>query len=239
MSRLERPQTTSNNPAAKFLQWKSEEKAFSYYNKETHENVKVELPLKFLFLEHYHTVKGWHDATTKGIVSNEVYALGKEELTVRTFGGLELGKGLYKDIKDKVKLSGGVYHRSVYVMLEDGSIANLQLKGAVVGGLKKENAVNKKDVDGYSEFYNQNNRLMDNQWIVVASFEDAKKGATKYSIPVFAMGETISDADDKNAMECAKTLQSYINTYTGAKQVENIDVHAHEEVLQESDGLDF
>jgi hypothetical protein len=236
MSRLERPTTASSNPATKFLQWKSEEKCFSYYDKESQTNVKVELPLKVLFLEHYHTVKGWHDATQKGIVSNEVYSISNEPMTVRTFGGLELASGLYKEIKDKAKLSGGVYHRSVYVMLEDGSIANLQLKGAVVGGLSKESSLTKTEVDGYSEFYKKSNRLLDNQWIEMKTVADAKKGATKYSIPVFEVGAAITGLDNDNANQCVALLQDYVNQYNGK---------AKEEVLQPvdadsgDDGLDF
>lgn len=214
MARLERPQTKSSNPANIFLQWKSEEKCFSYYSKSEEKNIKIELPLKFLFLEHYHTVKGWHDATQKGIVSNEVYAIGSEPMTVKTFGGLELASGLYKNIKDKTKLSGGVYHRSVYVMLEDGTIANLQLKGAVVGGLKKENSESKQDEDGYSEFYKKNNHLLDNQFIEIKSVKKAKKGATNYSIPSFEVGGQITPAENEMANVAAKELQEYMNVYT-------------------------
>jgi hypothetical protein len=217
MARLERPQTANANPSKKFLQWKSEKKNFAYWDKDKEENVTLELPLKFLFLEHYHTVKGWHGATDKGIVSNEVYALGSEPLKVRTFAGLEIAEGIYKDIKEKVNVSGGVYHRSVYVMLEDGTIANLQLKGAVVGGLKPEQSVNKILVDGYSEFYNKNKNLLDSQWIEVNSFEDAKKGATKYSIPVFSLGSAIDSETNDMANDCAKELQEYVNQYKGAK----------------------
>ena len=238
MSRLERPQTKSSNPATKFLTYKSETKNFQYWNKEKNANEYLDAPLRFLFLEHYHTVKGWHDATQKGIVSNEVYAIGSENLVVKTYGGLELGSGLYKDIKDKVKLSGGVYHRSIYVMLEDGSIANLQLKGAVVGGLAKENAISKKEVDGYSEFYKKNNRLLDNQWFGVTSFEDAKKGATKYSIPVFEIGGHLTDLDNENADKCVAILQAYVNEYKG-KKIEEITVTEEEDQSDEKDDLDF
>jgi hypothetical protein len=237
MSRLERPKGSSANPATKFLNYKSEKKHFEFWNKETEKNEILEAPLKFLFLEHYHTVKGWHDPTQKGIVSNEVYAIGSEPLNIRTFGGLELGTGLYKDIKDKVKLSGGVYHRSVYVMLEDGSIANLQLKGAVVGGLSKDNSTSKLDVDGYSEFYKKNNRLLDNQWFVVNSFADAKKGATKYSIPVFELGEHLTSIDNDNADLCAKTLQEFVNERNHSKAKEEEFVAPEAEV--EVDPLDY
>jgi hypothetical protein len=234
MSRLERPQATSLNPANKFFNWKSEEKLFTYWDKEKEQNVQVQLPLKVLFMEHYHTVKGWHGATDKGIVSNEVYGLSKDFLKVRTFGGLEIAEGLYKDIKDRVKLAGGVYYRSVYVMLENGSLANLQLKGAVLGGLKSEQSLSKKDVDGYSEFYNKNNRLLDNQWILIDEVAEAKKGATKYSIPVFKLGEVISREANDQANKCATALQDYVNQYLGKKNnTENLEVEIEE------DGLDF
>lgn len=238
MARLERPQTANANPSKKFLQWKSEKKHFAYWDKDKEENISLELPLKFLFLEHYHTVKGWHGATDKGIVANEVYALGSEPLKVRTFGGLEIAEGIYKDIKEKVNVSGGVYHRSVYVMLEDGTIANLQLKGAVVGGLKPEQAISKKLVDGYSEFYNKNKNLLDNQWIEVNSFEDAKKGATKYSIPVFSLGGAIDTESNDLANECAKDLQDYVNQYKGAK-TEVKEESTIDESTEDDDDLGF
>lgn len=241
MARLERPTQKSSNPATKFLQWKSEEKCFSYYSKEQEKNIKVELPLKFLFLEHYHTVKGWHDATQKGIVSNEVYAISSEPLTVKTFGGLELSNGLYKDIKDKTKLSGGVYYRSVYVMLEDGSIANLQLKGAVIGGLTKESSLTKAEVFGYSEFYKKNNHLLDNQWIEIKSVADAKKGATKFSIPIFEVGAVISSSDNEKANSAAKELQEYMDNYTSKKEpvLESASEKYAEGSPETEDGLEF
>lgn len=205
MSRLKRPTTESKNPATKFLSWRSNDKNFSYYDKDKGENIPVELPLKFLFLEHYHTVKGWNDASESGIYSNEVYSIGSEELTVKAFKGGDLGAGLYKNIKNDVKNNGGVYHRSIYVMLEDGSIANLSLKGSAVAS--------------YSEFYNDNNHLLDNQWIIVDDAIEGKKGSIKFSKPSFTIGDVITRAVDKKAVEAAQTLQSYMNDYT-SKEVE-------------------
>lgn len=237
MSRLERPVTASSNPATKFLEYKSERKCFSYYDREKKENVDFLQPLKFCFLEHYHVVKGWHDPTQKGIISNEVYAISKERIFVKTFGGLELGQGIYSEIKDKVKLSGGVYHRSIYVMLEDGLIANLQLKGAVIGGLTKESSLSKAEVNGYSEFYRQNNHLLDNQWFEVTDFADAKKGQTKFSIPIFKVGKHLTPAENNLANAAAKILQNYVNIYTG--KIEDIPVFEAEIVQPEDDGLAF
>jgi hypothetical protein len=237
MSRLERPTTTSKNPATKFLEWKSERKCFSFYNRETQVNEDLQLPLKFLFLEHYNVIKGWHDPTQTGIISNEVFLLSKEKLKVRTYKGLEIAEGYYSEIKDKVKLSGGVYHKSVYVMLPNGELANLQLKGAVIGGLSAEQSLTKLAVKGYSDFYQDNHRLLDNQWIEITDVSDAKKGATKYSIPNFKVGSHITDDENEKANECAKILQQYVNDYKGINVPENQVKETLE--VTETDGLDF
>ena len=121
-----------SNPSTKFLQWKSNEKCFEFYNKETQQKVSVPLPFKFLVLDEMHTVSGWNDASSSGIFSNEVKFISKEVMTVKPFKGNEIAKGLYKDIKEKIVSAGGHYVKSIYIMLEDGSLANLQLKGSAV-----------------------------------------------------------------------------------------------------------
>jgi len=125
MARISHQQESnkSSNPTTKYLEWKSNDKSFSFYDKSKGENVKVELPFKFIFLQHYHTVKGWSDASGSGIYSNEVYFIGSEPMSVKSFKGGVIAEGLYKDIKPSITNAGGKYHRSVYVMLEDGSLS--------------------------------------------------------------------------------------------------------------------
>jgi len=219
MARLERPTNETTNPTTKFLEWKSKEKCFSFYNKENKENVLVKLPLKVLFLEHYHTVKGWHDKSESGIYSNEVYSIGKEPLNVRAFKGGEVAEGLYKEIKDSVHKAGGKYHRSIYVMDAEGNILNLSLRGTAVAS--------------YSEFYKDNHHLLDNQFIEVNEALDGKKGSIKYSFPKFTVGEVISREVDNLANESAKVLQSYVNEYnhTEDKVQEAINNDAHLEAV--------
>mgnify|MGYP003126400918 FL=1 len=212
MARLNRPTTGSGTPVTKYLNWKSNDKAFSYYDKEKGENVKVELPLKFLFLEHYHTVKGWNDASESGIYSNEVYSIGKEELNVKAFKGGDIAKGLYKENREKIVNAGGVYHRSVYAMLPDGDLVNFQLKG--IG------------VKAYSDFYNDNNHLLDNRWIEINSAKEGKKGAVKFSSPEFTIGDNITKAEDKMANDCAGVLQSYMDSYFGRTESENVETES-------------
>lgn len=200
MARLERPTNQSSNPATKFLQWKSNDKCLSYYDKEKGENILVSLPFKFIFLEHYHTVKGWNDKSVSGIYSNEVFLIGQEPLTVKAFKGGEIASGLYSEIRTKVKDAGGVYHRSIYGMNEDGEIVNLQLKGSAVSS--------------YSDFFKENqNHIENDSWIEIASAKEGKKGAVKFTTPEFKLGEKTTPAQEKQISEAVSELQSYIKDY--------------------------
>ena len=180
------------------------DKKFSHYDKAAGENVSVELPLKFVFLQHYHTVKGWNDASQSGIWSNEVYYIGSEPMTVRAFKGGVIAEGIYKEIKPAITNAGGKYHRSVYVMLEDGSIANLSFKGAVV----RE----------WSDFMQTNGSLVDNQWIEINSAKDQKKGSIKYSTPEFTLGANLSKKDEAMADAAAAQLKGHLDQYFNKDQ---------------------
>lgn len=204
----------SSNPTTKYLAWKSTEKAFTYYDKAAGDNVKVDLPLKFVFLQHYHTVKGWNDSTQSGIYANEVFFIGKEPLTVRTFKGKEIANGFYKDIKADVNAAGGKYHRSVYVMLEDGSVANLSLKGAVV----KE----------WSDFMEASKNLIDNQWVTVETAKDEKKGSVKYSVPAFALGKPLTNEESNSADAAATALKTHMDNYFSSSK--DIEVEEEQEL---------
>lgn len=195
----------SRNPTARYVAWKSTTKMFTYYDKAVGENVEVPLPLKFVFLQHYHTVKGWNDATQTGIYANEVYYIGREELSVHTFKGKDIASGLYKDIKADVNAAGGKYHRSVYVMLEDGTVANVSLKGAVV--------------KSWSDFMEESKNLVDNQWITIGSSKDEKKGSVKYSVPVFTLGKPLNAEESNAADNAAALLKVHMDAYFGSRDV--------------------
>ena len=209
MARLQRPEQKSSNPATKFLEWKSNDKCFSYYDKEKGNNVLVPLPLKFMFLEHYHNVRGWSDSAQSGIYSNEVYAISNEEVHVKSFKGGTIAQGLYKEIKDSILKAGGKYHRSIYVVLEDGTLANIQLKGSGVAS--------------YSEFYKENSHLLDVKWIEVNQAKDGKKGSIKFSTPEFTIGDAISKESDKLAIDRAAELQEYMNNYMSKVDIVEAD----------------
>lgn len=229
MSRLDRPTQKSSNPATKFLQWKSNDKTFAYWDKSKEENVKVDLPLKLVFLEHYHTVKGWNDKSESGIFSNEVYAIGSEELTVKAFKGGEIASGFYKEIKPKVKDAGGVYHRSIYCMDENGEIVNLSIKGSAVSS--------------YSDFYNDNrNHIENDSWFVISGAKDGKKGSVKFSTPVFELGDKTTTKEEVLISDAVAKLQEYMSQYMDDqfKDRQKSAVNAYEVDAEDvSDELEF
>ena len=210
----------STNPATKFLEWKSNDKNFAYYDKTLKQNVPIPIPFKFQFLEHFHTVKGWHDASESGIYSNEVKFISKETLKVRAFKGGEVAEGLYSEIRGKIRDAGGKYFRSVYVIDESGDIVQLQLKGACVSA--------------YSDFMSENENRVEGAWIEVKTVSDHKKGATKYSTPDFTIGKAFTAAENSLANSKYLDIVSYFESKTEKVELEEAKPEAPEE-----DEIDF
>jgi hypothetical protein len=218
-----------SNPATKFLNWKSNDKQFSYYDKETETNVAVNLPFKFLVLDELASVKGWSDNLTGSIISNEVKFISKEVITAKCYHKnlkgekvtTEIARGLYKDIKEKVNSAGAKYHKSIYVMLEDGTMANIQLKGA--------------SVQKWGEFTQKTKQRLLDEWVVVDKAEDGKKGSVKFTTPSFKFLQSLTEAEALQADECFNILESYLKTYLSKSEplVNDIEVVEPEEVEDE------
>ena len=217
-------QTPQSNPATKFIDWKSNDKCFSYYDKETSSNIQIPLPFKFLVLDEMHCIKGWNDATQSAIFSNEVKFIGTETMVVKPFKGNEIAKGLYKDIKEKVKSAGGHYVKSIYIMLEDGTLANLQLKGS--------------SVQAWGEFTQKTRSRLADEWIEVKTAKDGKKGAVKFSIPEFTFLRSINDDEANQADEVFNVLEAYLKTYLAKAEVPIVETET-DEVDDNVDPLDF
>jgi hypothetical protein len=219
-------QTPQSNPATKFIDWKSNDKCFSFYNKETSSNEQIHLPFKFLVLDEMHCIKGWNDATQSAIFSNEVKFISQETIIVKPFKGNEIAKGLYKDIKEKVKSAGGHYVKSIYIMLEDGTLANLQLKGS--------------SVQAWGEFTQKTRSRLADEWVEVKTAKDGKKGAVKFSIPEFTFLRSISDSEAEQADEVFNTLEAYLKTYLAKAEVPIVENETEVNGLDnDGDPLDF
>jgi hypothetical protein len=188
-----------SNPSTKFLEWKSNEKCFEFYDKENKVKVPVPLPFRFLALDELHSVKGWSDSCQSAIYSNEVKFISKEILTVKPFKGNEIAKGLYSDIKEKVKAAGAHYVKSIYIMLEDGSLANIQLKGAAC--------------QSWGDFTKNNRSRLPDEWVSVSKVVEGKKGAVKFYTPDFTFYKSLSESEMDLADEAFGILETYLKAY--------------------------
>lgn len=205
MSRKDEFKNQNQNPSKFFLEWKSNEKTFQYYNKETKEKVNMTLPFKFLTLKEMHTVKGWNDSSESAIYSNEVKYIGSDPLSVKSFKGGELANGLYKDIRTRIKDCGGHYVKSVYIMMESGDIYNLQLKGSAV--------------QAWGDFTKKTRLRLADEWVEVVKAQEKTKGSIKYSVPVFEFNQSLSENDGMKADEVYHILDMYMDTYLAGKAV--------------------
>lgn len=209
---LSKTESTNPNPATVFLEWKSNDKCLAYYDKEKGEKIKVQLPLKFQFLEHFHVIKGFSDAEQTGIYSNEVMFTSKEPLTVKTYNGKTIAEGLYSEIRSKVRDAGGKYHKSIYAVNEAGEIINFQIKGSVVSAWSTFLDGDKKlGIEGHGG-------KIESHWIELNEFQELRKGATKYSVPVFEIGDAFSKEELTQADEAYQEIVNYFKKYQNKEE---------------------
>lgn len=201
MARADEYKSKAESPVVKYLSWSSNDKCFTYWDKASSSNKKVALPFKMIHLADMSTIKGWHDASSSGIYSNEVKSTKTEELNVRAFKGGELIKGLYRDIKDRVNALGGDYHASIYGFA-NGEIINISLKGAAL--------------KAWSDFAAENRSSFLGSNIHFAGALDSKKGSVKFSVPVCEVGAPISLSDNEASEEAHTKLTNYFSARSSA-----------------------
>lgn len=176
---------TFEKPASKYYEWSSEKGCFKYYDKDKRENVLIPLPVTFLVLKEFHTVRGWHDKSQSGIFANEVKNISTEQMEVKAFKGGVITRGIYKDVKDVIATAGGRYIKSVYAVTKEGEIINLQLKGAAV--------------KAWGDATQKGRSRLADEWVTVSEIEKLKKGRVEYTIPIFKFDGSLSDAEAKAA----------------------------------------
>ena len=204
----------AKNPTTLYLEWSSNDKCFRYYDKEAKENKLLPLPVKFVYLDERQTIGGWSDSNGCSIYANEVKFIGTETLTVKLSKGNEtIVKGIYKDIKEKVVVSGGHYVRSIYVVL-DGQLTNIKLKGS--------------GTQAWGDFGQINKNKFGTNWIEVNDVVAGKKGSVKFSKPLFSLGAELTESEASLADVVGDSLFDFFDA-KGANNTpndSNEDIHA-------------
>src|SRR6185503_6830295 len=134
---MSRSNPTENmpNPSQRWFEWNGAEGHFRYYDKEAKQNVDMPSDFTFIVLDRLASVRGWHEQSESGIVSNEVRDTRSEPLVVRSFKGGPIATGIYQSIRDRVANAGGRFTITAYCAFrEDGKIkmGGIQLRGAAL-----------------------------------------------------------------------------------------------------------
>ena len=84
-------------------------------------------------------------------------------------------------------------------MLEDGSLANLQLKGSAV--------------QKWGEFTQKTRNRLPDEWVQVSKAIEGKKGAVKFFTPDFSFERSITEVEAMQADEAFNILETYLKAY--------------------------
>jgi len=189
------------NPCKYFIEWKKG--SFQYYDKDKQENVDLGHEITFLVLDSLVMIKGFDNSSESGIYSNAVRDTRIEELEVKSFKGGDIASGIYSVIKDKVKVAGGKFCKSTYVIIKiDGNfvLANIAMYGALLG--EWSNFVDEVGVDKVNKMA-----------IAVTGKKKDKKGGNTFEVPVFEI-KKVSEETDKLANDInSSVLQPYLKDY--------------------------
>lgn len=186
----------AQNPSKIFAQWK-DPGIFVYYDKEKAKNVELPSDFTFIVLGEFSTIKGWNDPSQSGIYSNEIRHIQTDILEVKAFKGGLIAKGTYGEISDQIKAAGGKFCSSVYVAYKSANgleLGNVQFTGA--------------SLSSWFDFRKEHKADIYVKAVKLVGKLEAKKGATKYFMPVFEVVEISKETDDK-----AGLLQDELKAY--------------------------
>jgi hypothetical protein len=213
------------NPSTRWFEWNGEKGVVSYYDKDKKENVDVQLPFTFMLLDELASVRGWHDASSSGIYSNEVRDTTRDVFVVKSFKGGTLGEGKYREIKNGVKAEGGRYNASCYIAYKNGDgykIGNMRLQGAALRAWMDFRKEHKADI--YTKA------------IKIDKFTEGQKGRVVFRIPEMKLNSITPEAHAQ-ASALDKELQAFLTAYLNRnrrEQTESVAQHVSDEEIAAS-----
>lgn len=195
---MSRSNPALENPCKKWIDYSGDEGKFTFYDKEAEKKIDVPLPIYFTVLDECSTITGFNEKHSCGIYSNEVHAIGKEILRVKTFKGGESITGLYKDIRDNIVAIGGKFTKSVYALMinpdKNTEFVNFKFRGIAFSAWMDKKFDPMKSIVG------------------ITGFEEGKKGKVTYQVPIFKAYKLTPEIDEE-AIMYDTILQEYLKEY--------------------------
>ncbi len=205
-----KPQNSEPNPAQRWHEWSGSEGKIRYYDREKKEQVDIGEKFSFILLDQLACVKGWHDPSESGIFSNEVRDTRAEAMIVKTFSGITIAEGFYKQNRDKIAAAGGKFTTNLYIAYKDGEdlkIGSLQFSGAALNAWVDFSRACRKDL--YEKA------------IVINGSDEGKKGRVVFRTPKFSTVD-ISKEKNNQAIALDQQLQAYLEGYFKRTHVDKV-----------------
>lgn len=204
MSRSNPTTEKQPNPCTRWHDWRGGKDGgnLEWFNKDTKQRVDVPGRFTFIVLDELACVKGWHDASDSGIMSNEVRDTKAEPLSVRAFKGGELANGLYATIRDRVTSQGGHFVANIYCAYKDGTelkLGSIQFKGAAL--------------NAWVEFKKAHRKEIYSQAVTITGYTEGKKGSITFRVPAFAVTPISPETNEAASKIDSEVLQPYLSDY--------------------------
>lgn len=215
MSRSNPQDGKSKNPASLFLRWKSEKKAWMYWDKDAKEEKLIDMGVPFIVLDMLSTVTGFNEKLNAGLWANEVRNTKTQSIVLHA-GDKEVARGLWEDVKS---VSGAKFAKSVYAMAKlDGKyqLVNFKMSGCSLGPWFD-----------FVESVGGEHVIYGDTVCCVGDTVEGKKGRNVYNSPVFVVATHDLTEDAKaEALKMDETLQKYLKAYFDAgKTTEQNSTH--------------
>lgn len=201
------PTENAPHPSTRWFDWNGAEGHFRYYDKEKQERVDLKPDFTFILLDTLMSVRGWHEPSESGIVSNEVRDTRFEPMAVRAFKGGNIASGLYAEIRESVAAAGGHFTVTLYCGFKDGGklvMGAVQLKGAALSA--------------WFEFAKKNRKAIYEMGVRVKGSKKDKKGKVEFHVPVFSL-VSVSEDTNKEAVFLDTELQEYLKDYLARTRI--------------------
>jgi hypothetical protein len=212
MSRT-KPEEHTANPTQFKLEWVGHDGGgfFTVWDREEKKEIKVDLPLRFAYLDTRKSVAGYYESVKRSFFSNEIKPFSKEEFDVRYFkdgNAHPVAKGTWTDIKGEIGGKGGKYCNNVYATLLTST--NEEVPGGSLVKLPFVGAAGSEWIDL---------DIKDGEAFAITAFEDRKKGRTDYRAPLMEKIE-ITEDEGVEADEHDKDLQAFFDASKAPKVAE-------------------
>lgn len=198
------PSNDMPHPCTRWMEWAggADGGHLRWYDREKKEKIDVPPDFTFILLDELKTVKGWHEPSLSGIYSNEVRDTTAEPFFVRSFKGVHIAQGIYKDQRDKIAAAGGHFNLNLYVAFRASgktfSIGSIMFKGGALAA--------------WSEFRKKQRMEVYKKAIRIKGSKDGQKGKIKFKLPVFELCDIKAETDEEAKLLDGQ-LQEYLKSY--------------------------